>query len=288
MRIVDAHCHIYPEEIAPRAIDGISSFYGIKRSDEGFTASDEVGSALKDAGFCTTNKGTVSDLIAKETKAGVTHFLCHSVATDPSQVRNINTFISSEVAKHPGLITGFGTLNPYSEHIEDDLAHLLDLGLKGVKLHPDTQRFELDGKRSLKLAGMISDSKLTVLVHCGDYRYDYSNPERVRSFIKKMPDLTIIGAHFGGWSKWRQAYDLLPGLSDRFYVDLSSSLYALSPESARDMIRKFGADRVLFGTDYPMWDIATELKRMTKLGLSKEEKELIYHANAERLLGIDN
>ncbi|MCR4688829.1 MAG: amidohydrolase family protein [Saccharofermentans sp.] len=285
MRIIDAHCHIYPEKIASKAIDGISSFYGLAGGE---TPSDEMALKLKQAGFSVTNKGTVEDLIAKETKSGVTHFLCHSVATDPSQVRSINEFISSAVAKYPGMITGFGSLNPYSEDIRGDLEHLVELGLKGVKLHPDTQRFVLDSDMSVDMCHMIADLGLTVLVHCGDYRYDYSNPDRVASFLKKVPELTVIGAHFGGWSKWQQAFELLPGISDKFYVDLSSSLYALSPESAKLMIRKYGADKVLFGTDYPMWDIAPELRRMTKLGLSKEEKELIYHANAERLLGLDN
>ena len=288
MHIVDAHCHIYPEAIARKAIVGISNFYGIKRNDDGSFTADEVGTKLKEAGFSVSNKGTVDDLIAKESKHGVTHYLCHSVATDPSQVTPINFFISQEVAKHPGLITGFGTLHPDSETVEDDLRNLARLGLKGVKLHPDTQRFELDGEKSIRLCRMIADLKLPVLVHCGDYRYDYSNPERVKNFLAKLPELTVIGAHLGGWSKWQQAYELLPGVSDNFYVDLSSSLYALSAESAKLMIRKYGADKVLFGTDYPMWDIGDEIKRMTKLGLAKEEKELIYYANAERLLGLGN
>ena len=67
-------------------------------------------------------------------------------------------------------------------------------------------------------------------------------------------------------------------------MDTSSSLYELSPDEARKMIDHFGADHVFFGTDFPMWDIPTELERFSKLPLSDEEREMILHKNLENLL----
>ena len=68
-------------------------------------------------------------------------------------------------------------------------------------------------------------------------------------------------------------------------VDTSSSFYWLKPERALEIIRAFGADRVLFGTDYPMWNPAEELERFHRLLLTDEEEEKILCLNAGTLLG---
>ena len=69
-------------------------------------------------------------------------------------------------------------------------------------------------------------------------------------------------------------------------VDCSSSLYALSNETAVKLIRLYGANRVLFGTDYPMWEPGEEVRRFMSLDLTDEERQLILHENAEKLFGI--
>ena len=103
--------------------------------------------------------------------------------------------------------------------------------------------------------------------------------------MKRFPNLTVIGAHLGGWSVWEEAADRLPPYTN-FHVDCSSSLYALTPERARSIIGAYGAERVLFGTDYPMWPVGDELSRLQALGLSEQEMEAITHRNAQKLLGI--
>jgi len=263
-KIIDAHCHIYPEKIAARAVEGIHEFYDIEMR----------------------SKGTVDDLIETGSAHGCVHYLCHSVATTPHQVKSICEFIAGEVNKHPGLITGFGSLHPDSEDIEGDIEHLINLGLKGVKLHPDFQKFEADSPKAVKMFGAIADAGLPVLVHCGDKRYDYSNPDRISNLLDKLPNLTMIGAHFGGWSLWEEATEVLAG-RDNLYVDCCSSLYALSPQTALRLIGKYGADRVFFGTDYPMWPIEDEIERFDKIGLTEEESEMILWKNAAGFLGIE-
>lgn len=60
----------------------------------------------------------------------------------------------------------------------------------------------------------------------------------------------------------------------------------MTPETARRMIEAYGADRVLFGTDYPMWDPAEELERLRKIGLCEEDLQKILYQNAAKLLGL--
>ena len=260
--IIDAHCHIYPDMIAERAVEGTGHFYHMPMRLD----------------------GRVSTLLREGAAAGVDHFVVQSVATKPSQVTTINRFIARSVAQSDGRMTGLGTLHPDSPDIAGDIEQLLELGLKGVKLHPDMQGFKLDDYRCLKIYELC-EGRLPLLIHTGDSRYDFSNPNRLRPILDIYTGLTVIGAHFGGFSMWEEACELLCDCK-RLYVDCSSSLYALSVETARRLVRRYGAERVLFGTDYPMWTPSEELARFRALGLTEEENEQILWRNAARLFNI--
>ena len=201
-------------------------------------------------------------------------------------MKSINEFISDEVKAHPDIFTGFGTLHPDSEDIEGDLDYLIELGLKGVKVHPDFQQFALNEERAFKMGEAINDRGLPIMIHCGDFRYNYSNPEQLKPFIDRFPEMTVIGAHFAGWSIWEEATEQLAG-TPNLIVDLSSSLYALSPETAERLIREYGADKVLWATDFPMWESQSEMEMFNKINLTDEERNMILYENAARLLGLD-
>jgi predicted TIM-barrel fold metal-dependent hydrolase len=207
-----------------------------------------------------------------------------SVATKPAQTASINRFIADTVAASEGTMTGLGTLHPDSETLAADVEQILALGLKGVKLHPDIQGFKIDDYRCLKIYELC-EGRLPVLMHTGDHRYDLSNPNRLKPVLEIFRDLTVIGAHFGGWSIWEEATEELCRY-ENFYVDCSSSLYALSPETGKRLVRRYGAEKVLFGTDYPMWKPDEELSRLHALGLSPEEEEKILYQNAQRIFDI--
>ncbi len=261
--IIDCHCHVYPDKIADKAVESIRSFYDI------------------DMGY----DGRASTLTEEGRKNGVKHFIVFSVATTPKQVQAINSFIADTVEKSGGFMTGLGSLHPDSKNLKDDYDHLKSLGLKGVKLHPDFQSIAIDDKRCESIYELCR-GELPVLLHTGDYRYDFSNPDRLIRILKKYPDLTIIGAHFGGWSVWDEAVDKLSKYTN-FYVDCSSSFYDMTAEKAKNIVRSYGADRVLFGTDFPMWSYEKEMERFGELKLSEEETEKIFYKNAVSLFGID-
>lgn len=262
-KVINSHCHIYPNKIAARAVEGIRDFYDLHMS----------------------LNGTVEGLLKDGETVGVVHYLVHSVATTPKQVKSINEFISEEVHVRPDILTGFGTLHPDSEDIEGDLDHIIELGLKGVKVHPDFQQFALNEERAFRMARAIDDRDLPLMIHCGDFRYNYSNPEQLKPLLEEFPDLLVIGAHFAGWSMWEKATEELAG-TPNLIVDTSSSLYALSPETARDLIHAYGADRVLWATDFPMWESKSEMEMFNKIDLTEEERNMILYENAAKLLGL--
>jgi hypothetical protein len=209
-----------------------------------------------------------------------------SVATSPGQVLSINDFISESVVDSGGFFAGFCSLHPdmTEKEIDREILRIETLGLIGVKLHPDFQRFRADGKRAMKIFEVIG-SRLPVLIHAGDSRYEFSSPHKIAKAKKHFPQLTLIAAHLGGWSEWDSAVLELAGY-DKLYVDTSSSLYALSPDKAVEYISAFGEERVLFGTDYPMWDIKEELQRFNKLELTDSAREKILYKNAHKLLNL--
>jgi len=258
-RIIDAHCHIYPDKIAEKASASTSEFYHMP--------------SLFD--------GKISTLLERGGAAGIEHFIVQSVATTHKQVSSINHFIAESVAHSNGRFTGLGTLHPDSENLAEEVDEILSLGLKGVKLHPDIQKFQIDDARMDKIYELC-EGRLPILMHTGDYRFDFSNPNRMMPVLEKYPELTVIGAHFGGWSVWDEATETLSKYKN-FLVDCSSSFYAMTPEKAKELIMAYGTDRVLFGTDYPMWDIETELERYMRIDLTEEQREDIFYNNTAKL-----
>ena len=261
--VIDSHCHIYPEKIASRAVGGTDNFYGVHSFGE----------------------GTIDNLLKVGEKAGIDHYIVQSVATTPHQVQRINEFIAESVANGNGKFTGLGTLHPDSEDILGDIEHLMEKGLKGVKLHPDIQQFKIDDYRCLKIYELCEKFNLPILMHTGDYRYDFSNSNRLLPVMEIYTGLTVIGAHFGGWSVWEEASEKLSRLPN-LYVDCSSSLPFISSEVAKKIIYRYGVDKVLFGTDYPMWNPTEEVERFLKIGLTEEENRKIFSENAKKLFNI--
>ena len=261
MKIIDFHAHIYPDKIAQRATDAIGAFYDIEM--------DRVGS--------------LSNLLKCSDNAGISHCVVHSVATSAQQVERINDFITESVNAHSERLLGFGTMH---QDYEDKLAEVdrcLKMGLKGIKLHPDTQMFNVDDERMLPMYDYLQD-KAPVLFHCGDYRYDYSHPRRIARICKMFPHLTVIGAHFGGYSVWDEAYEYLKDLP--CMLDTSSSSALMEEGMFERLLKAYGSDRLLFGTDFPMWDSKEELERFLSVNLTDCEREKILWSNGAQLLNI--
>lgn len=261
-KIIDAHCHIYPDKIAVKAAEATGNFYGMPPSMD----------------------GTCDTLKAIGKKAGISHFLVQSVATTPHQVSSINNFIADSV-KSCDNMTGFGTMHPKSCDLERDIKELIDLGLRGVKLHPDIQNFKIDDFRMLKIYELCEKNNLPVLMHTGDSRYDNSNPNRLVPILETYTDMIVIGGHFGGYSVWDDAEKKLTGYKN-FYVDTSSSLFKISPNRAKELIYAYGVDKVLFGTDYPLWNPEIELQRFMEIDIPENDRQKILYDNAAKLLKL--
>lgn len=261
MTVTDIHAHIFPHKLAEKASASIGGFYG---THAGHLASVET-------------------LLSLEQQAGISRCAVSSSATSPSQVQHINDFIAGEMGKHHSLI-GLGTLFPTMEGWEDEIPRMVELGLRGIKIHPDFQHIPLDEPKAIPMYRAVAKAGLPVLFHMGDNRYDFSSPERLTNLIRQVPDLVAIAAHFGGWQSWERSYAHVQ--PENVFYDTSSSLQFLGKERALDYLDKIGAHRFLFGTDFPMWTPQEELQRFLDLGLDTSTQEAILHGNFERLFGL--
>ena len=182
-------------------------------------------------------------------------------------------------------VKGFMTLHKYltEEEIKNEVDWCIKNGFKGVKLHPDFQKFYIDGEEAEKFYRVIG-GKLPILLHMGDNRFEYSKPYRLARMAKKYKEVKFIAAHFGGYRCWDEV-DVYVGL-DNVYFDTCSSLAFISAEKARKLIDKFGAEKFFFATDFPMWSADSELERFNKIKLTDKEREMIFSLNLKKLLKI--
>ena len=262
-RIIDVHAHIYPANIAEKACVTLENFY------------DNI--------FVMQQNGTIENLLLECDKAKVEKVCVCSVATTPHQVPKINDWIASQVSEHKDKVIGFGAIQQDYPEFEKEVERIIDLGLKGIKIHPDYQQINADDMRLMRLYELC-EGRLIILCHAGDIRYGYSNPKRIRNIIDTFPKLKLIAAHMGGYSEWDEARKYLYGRD--VYIDTSSTFVNLTSEMMAECIMEHRSDRVLFGTDSPLTTQSSEIMRIENLPLDASIIDKIFYYNAAELLSI--
>lgn len=269
-KIFDIHTHIYPERIAPAAVKSLEAFY--------------------DNLFPSEGNGTAEELRRVSEESGVVGCLLLAVATNAHQIRRVNDYVALEagISRSLGRKTvAFGSFHQDCDDPERELRYAFDIGLKGIKIHPDIQRVHIDDERLFPVYAACRDEDLPVCLHMGDSRpqYPYSDARRLLRVMEKFPGLRVLGAHFGAYSVWEDAR-LLATHPDIFF-DTSSALSFISPEYASELVHTLGADKCMFGTDYPIKIPKNELELFMKLDLNQSQRRAILYDNAARFLKID-
>ena len=262
MQIIDIHTHIYPDKIARKATDSVRDFYQLE------------GSIHMD--------GTVEMLLEQGAKAGISRYVVLPVSNAPNRVRSINSFILEQTKIHDNFI-GFGTLHAEMEGLMEETEWILQKGLHGIKMHPDSQRFCIDDERLFPVYDLLQD-KIPVMLHMGDPRYPFSHPSRLRRVLDLFPRLQVIAAHFGGYRLFHTAWELLRDTDCVF--DTSSALMFMEQGEAEKYINGYGAERMAYGTDYPLWDPVQEVQAFLRLKLTDAQFEQIACKTAKTFLKL--
>jgi predicted TIM-barrel fold metal-dependent hydrolase len=249
-KIIDVHTHVFPEKIAMRAVSNVGNYYSIEMGENG-TAEGLIKSAF--------------DLDAK--------FVISSAALKVENVRHGNDFLFECVKSYPERFIPLGSVHQDMEYddIKNELEYIKSKGGRGLKLHPDFQNFKIEDTKMFGIYQLASDLALPILFHVGDENTVNSTPKALRFVADKFPDLEIIAAHMGGYRAWDESDEYLVG--SRVYMDTSDALLVLSPERVFDMINRHGADKVMFGSDFPLKGTYNAYEEFDRLPLSKEQKE---------------
>lgn len=264
-QIIDAHTHTYPEPLAERATDSLGRFYDFK----------------------VQGKGTYTDLETQAKACGICGFILFSVATNAHQVEKVNDGIAASTAlsrAHGFETTGFAGMHQDYPDFEGELRRCERLGLRGVKIHPDIQRMDLESVEMYRLCEIL-EGHMPLFLHMGDNRpeYRYSEPRKLVKLLKRFPRLEVVAAHLGGYQAWDEAEAVLLGAPNVWY-DTSSAFWAMTPERAYSLMEKCGWDRVMFGTDYPVCDLQNYLDLFLAIDLDEEKRRNILYHNAHRFL----
>ncbi len=258
-RVFDMHVHVFPDSIALKAASNTGKYYGVPMHADG------------------TWNAFQKNLAAEPR---IEKCLIHSTATKAAQVEHVNDFVASLASD---TLYGFGSMHADYPDIEKEIDRMIALGLRGIKLHTDFQGFAADDEKAFRIYA-YAEGRLPVLFHVGDTKSDLSSPRRIRHIHDTFPGLTIIAAHMGGYSVWDESEAYLVG--QNIYFDTSSCLEWMDKEQAVRMIQKHGADKCLFGTDFPMHNPSACIQNVLNLGLSEAENKKIFWENAHTLLRL--
>ena len=263
--VIDFHTHIFPDKIAGATICALQGRSGLVANTD----------------------GTLNGLLASMETAGVDMSVTLPIATRVGQSESINNF-AVKCNQHPGIIA-FGSIHPEQPDWKEELARIVALGLKGVKLHPDYQGFFADDERFFPVFQEIARLGLVVVLHAG---LDIGLPEPVHctpkmsaTLLDNVPGLKLVLAHTGGWKYWDDVEKHLLGKD--VYLDISFTMNYIGEEQFRRIINGHSADRLLFATDSPWGNQAKDVQRLKALCLPPSLEGKIFHKNAECLLGLN-
>jgi predicted TIM-barrel fold metal-dependent hydrolase len=261
--VIDFHTHYYPDKIVERAMQN----------------------AVKFLKFAPATDGTRSGLIESMQKAGIDYSLALPLANTEDNVRGVNKWAQIN-NKAPVFL--LGSIHPRTRNPKEMISQIAEMGLKGIKMHPEYQDFRFEDESLYPIWEACVENNLFVLTHAGkDVAFPppfRSNPRGLMEFHKRFKELKLVLAHLGSWGMWDETEELLAGLP--VYLDLSFTLGIVPDEQLVRIIRKHGAERVLFGTDSPWCDQKKALDHFRKLPLDENEKSMILGLNAAKLLGI--
>lgn len=278
--IIDFHTHTFPDRIASAALQKLQA--------------DSHAQAFSD--------GTKSGLLASMSAALIHCSVVLPVATNPTKVCSINDLSIAAIGTNE--LIYFGCIHPENNDYAQELSRIAAAGIRGIKIHPIYQGVDIHDLRFLRILDKAAELGLIVVMHAGD---DIAfpgvvrcSPEMIRTAVDQVGPVQLVLAHMGGWKNWQRVADCLADTG--VYLDTSFSLgeiiplenghyttaqqQLLTPAAFCDIVRTFGANRILFGTDSPWACQTSTLKAIKQLPLTDTEKEAILGGNARKLLQL--
>jgi len=208
-----------------------------------------------------------------------------------------NEMLAGLSERYPGVLMGFGSVDPHRDNAVDRVDQAADLGLKGLKFHPTMQTFEPGDGRYYPIWERMEERGLVALFHtgtcgigagtpgAGGTKIRFSHPGFLDQLGADFPGVTWIAAHFG-WPWFMECLAIALHKSN-VWIELSGwAPKYLPPEVKREAGKRLN-ERTLFGSDYPFIPLDRWFEEFDQLGYPDEAKDRILRGNAASLLGLE-
>ncbi|MDO9087014.1 MAG: amidohydrolase family protein [Anaerolineaceae bacterium] len=181
----------------------------------------------------------------------------------------------------PQRLIPFCTVHPRYSNVIDELRRcIVNLGMRGVKLHPWAQTFSPLEPMMDKLGEELESLKVPVVFHDGTP--PYSSPLQIAYFALRHPKLKVILGHGGLHDLWKEALFAAERCKNIFIIPSGTP-----PHGLKQMISRLSIEKFLFGTDAgfgdPYW-LPFQINKLKNLKLSSSDEKMVFGENAERIL----
>lgn len=260
----DTHFHAFPDKIVGKA----------------------MGRLIEVSKLRAYTDGSYADALKKQAEWGCCGGVILHIATNPKQQCSVNNFAAE---CQQGNVLCFGSVHPESTEIKQEIGRIYNLGLKGIKLHPDYQEFFVNDPIAFPIYEEASRLGLPIAFHTG---YDplspktiHCSPEKLADVAERFPQLKIIAAHMGGSNMTDKSIKYLAGRPN-VWIDTAIMDAFVDAALFADMVAAFGDEKIFFATDLPWscFPLITEI--IEDSGISESAKANIYYRNAEDFFAI--
>jgi len=293
MRIVDSHIHFYPEEVSADPVK-----WGTEQREPWWMDCVAPAGRRSIQGWATE-----AVLLRDMDRAGIEKCVLLGWYWENQETCDLqNAWFNDLIKAHPDRLLAFATVQPRAKQAAlDSLERALDAGFCGIgELFPQAQEFAYDDPYFLRVLQIAAERGAPVNLHVTDPLVPTTAVTRatpLQNFVrlaKDFPAVKLILAHWGGGLPF---YELNPRLREilrNVSYDCAASSLLYDKRVFRQAIDLVGADRVLYGSDYPLLlyprdQREPEFKRflndVVTAGLTVEEQEKVLGKNLLRLVG---
>ncbi len=272
--IVDGHTHTYPtKEKAAQILNAFTSFYNMQPTSIG--------------------KGTIEEVVSNMQKDRIDYTILSNFA--PVKILHQNNLWSIKMSKKFPQLIPLVSIHPEMDgNILRHLENYISSGAKGIKIHSSAQGFLPNDSRLQGIYEYCNETRFPIFYHCGLTSEvmvnNYSDLEMLMPVIDKYKDIPIVLGHMAE-GKFEDVLWLAKTYQN-IYFDTSIAISGLlcikrvhdvswqNDDFVIDIIRKIGASRIVFGSDYPFGSPIHDIRRLISLKLKDEEKSLILGGTA--------
>jgi predicted TIM-barrel fold metal-dependent hydrolase len=280
--VVDFHTHIFPPQVRERREDYLGC-------DSAFA---QMYSSPK------AQIATAEELLASMEEAEVDRSVILGFAWSEQELcREHNEYLLEAAARSGGRLVPFCAIQPRAgDKALAEIERCVRGGACGLgELRPDSQGYSLDQGTGDILSGAALRHDLVLLFHVSEpvgHAYPGKSGLELDAFYRFVSchqELTAVGAHWAGGLPF---YAIMPEVKEALanvYVDTAATPFLYGPAVYRQVAELVGAERILFGSDYPL--ISQRRQRQAieaSLGDDESGRRLVLGENACRLLRLDD